>query len=181
MTNDDSHLPEGPLDPFDEDVDLAEGHEDIDELEAPSAGTRLTSSMIDLFFVAICFVVPATLVPLFLLHPKRGQKLTASQNQTIAIVAMVVAVLVWLGWTALEKVGGGSPGRRLLKLKLVSLSGGEPSWSRLMIRFVPLVLVGLYLVATPIVLLAVIYGTIQPLRRDGLDFLAGTRVVVAGY
>jgi uncharacterized RDD family membrane protein YckC len=178
VTNHDADLPEGPLDPFDDDAQLAPGPDDVGFLRVPTAGARLLSSLIDIFFIAICFVVPATIIPVLVLHPVKGQKFTPAQNRTIELITLAVALVVWVGCVALERLGRGLPGRRLLRLRLVTLSGERPTWGRLMIRYAPLLLVALLLIATPVVFLAVMYGGAQAQRRDGLDLLAGTRVVV---
>ncbi len=179
MTNEPTDLPEGPLDPFDDGVHLASGPDDVGFLRIPNTGARLLSSLIDVIFVAILVVVPSTVIPVMMLHPAKGQKFTPAQNRTITIITLVVVLVVMLAYVALERTTGGSPGRRLFRLRLVTVAGAKPSWGRLIGKYSVIFLSALLPILILVVLLALVVATFQPQRRNGLDLMAGTRVVIA--
>lgn len=179
MTNHESDLPEGPLDPFDEGVELGSGPDDVPLMRTPSATARIVSSLIDLFFIGTFIIVPSTIIPLVVLHPVKGQKFTAAQNTTIWVISLVVTVLVYLACVAVERRGAGMPGRRLLRLRLVTLGGNRPTVGRLLLRFAPLLFVAIIPTFAVVLLLAILTPALQRDRRDGLDLLAGTRVIGA--
>jgi uncharacterized RDD family membrane protein YckC len=176
VTNDDSDLPEGPLDPFDDNVPLASGPDDVGFLRTPSAAARLVSSLIDLVVVFFSVVVPATVLPLLILHPVNG-KFTTAQSRTITWITLAVVAAVMVAYVALERLTGASPGRRLMRLRLITVSGARPSWARLFLKYAAILVVALVPFVSLPVLLALVYGGIQKERRNGLDLLAGTRVV----
>ena len=179
MTNEPTDLPEGPLDPFDENVPLASGPDDVGLLSVPNAGARLLSSLIDVIVVAILVVVPSTVIPVMMLHPATGQKFTAAQNRTVSIITLVVVLLVMLAYVALERTTAGSPGRRLFRLRLVTVAGAKPSWGRLIGKYIVVFIAALVPILIFVVLLALLVAAYQPQRRNGLDLMAGTRVVIA--
>ena len=159
-------------------LDEAASTDDVGFLRTPSAAARLLSSLIDLIFIAFAVVVPATLLPILILHPVKGQKITAAQNRTITWIYFVVVIVVLLGYLLLERLTSGSPGRRLLHLRLVSTEGERPSWGRLLRKYSVVLLVAVLPIMFVVVLVAMFFALIQPQRRNGLDLLAGTRVVL---
>jgi uncharacterized RDD family membrane protein YckC len=179
VTDDDDKVPEGPLDPFDDGVELGSGPDDELSLLPPSTATRLVSSMIDMLFIGIFIVVPSTIIPLLILRPVKGKTLTPAQNRTIVVVSLIVSLVVFVLCALMERRGFGLPGRRLLRLRLVTATGERPSLARLLGRFAPLVLIAIDARVVLLLLAGTFLSAVNPLRRDALDYLAGTRVVAA--
>lgn len=179
MTNDDDKLPEGPLDPFDDGVELGSGPDDEPLMTPPTTATRLVSSVIDMIFVGIFVVVPSTIIPLLILRPVKGEKLTPAQNRTIVLVSLIVTAVVFVLCAVIERRGIGLPGRRLLRLRLVTVNGQRPSLTRLLGRFAPLVLIAIDARVVLLLFVGTFLSTLNPLRRDALDYLSGTRVIQA--
>lgn len=178
MTNERSEHPDDPLDPFEEDVPLASGPDDVGFLRTPTVGARLSSSLVDMVVMFLMVGIPSLLLPLLILHPVKGQKITAEQNRTITLIYLVVVIVVLAGYLALERLKGASMGRRLLGLRLITKEGARPSWGRLLLKYAAVLAVAVYPLFFLLVLLALLYASVQPERRNGLDLLAGTRVVL---
>jgi uncharacterized RDD family membrane protein YckC len=166
---------EGPLDPFEGDVPLAAGPDDVGFLRAPNGPSRLMSTFIDLFIAYFMVNVLDLIVILVVIHP--GKKITSSQRTSEEIAFNAAVLVVALVYVAMERYTGRTIGRRMLRLRLVQLNGAPPSLGKLIIRFG--VMFGLVTVPFGVVvgLLGVLYALVQPQRRTAFDLLAGTRVI----
>lgn|GEM_PF-3536161 len=175
---------EGPLDPFDDDVALAEGTDDDPALTRPSVSSRLMASFIDLMAAYLLINLLNGIVIVSAVHP--GKHLTAAQQRTELISFILVAVVLAAGFAALDHYTGRSLGKRLLKLRLMTQAGSRPSFTRLLVRYVLMFWLGLFVVprlfgvglGALVVLAALGSAAVQPQRRNIFDLLAGTRVVL---
>jgi uncharacterized RDD family membrane protein YckC len=177
VTNDDSDLPEGPLDPFDDDVPLASGPDDVGFLQTPRVSVRLLSIFLDLFVSYSCIVVVDILLITLVLHPVKGTTITPEQNRTAFWLYKATVLGVAAAFILLERLSGRSIGKRMMRLRLVQVDGARPTWLRLILKYG--VMFGILLVPFgPLVtLVGLAYAAVQPDRRSGFDLLAGTRVV----
>jgi uncharacterized RDD family membrane protein YckC len=166
---------EGPLDPFDSDVPLAAGPDDVGFLRTPSAASRLLATFIDLFVAYFIVNVLDLIVILGVIHP--GKKITASQRTSEEIAFNVAVLVVAVIFVLMERYTGRTIGRRMLRLRLVQMNGAPPTLGKLVIRFG--VMFGLVTVPFGVIiaLLGVLYAAVQPMKRTVFDLLAGTRVV----
>lgn len=130
---------------------------------SPATLLRFAALLIDLLLVALVLILPATII---------SWGLVAAGNSTRiinviwwgAVVTLTLAMLLRDGWH------GRSPGKRLFGLQIRTASGRPCSWTRSLIRNLPLAiplwnLVELWMVAVP-----------RHVRRTG-DILAKTQVV----
>jgi uncharacterized RDD family membrane protein YckC len=72
---------------------------------------------------------------------------------------------------AMKKLGGSTPGKRLMKLRVVSLDGSEPDKRQRWLR------AAFSLVSGYAVGLGYLWALFEPQKRGWHDLIAGTRVV----
>jgi uncharacterized RDD family membrane protein YckC len=168
---------DGPLDPFDDDVELVDGSDDVGILRAPQVASRLTSTFIDIFVAYFLIIILELLLIGIFIHP--GKKLTTQQQASERATFIAATLVVGLGFVALEKWGGRTLGRRLLRLQLVDVSGSKPTLGRLVIRYGIMFGLGAFLglLGALLVVMGELLALTQKQRRTVFDLLAGTRVV----
>jgi uncharacterized RDD family membrane protein YckC len=168
---------DGPLDPFVDDVDLVDGSDDVGLMRPPSMAARLLSTFIDIFVAYFLVSILDLIVILFFIHP--GKKLTDQQKTSEYFAFFAAGILVAIGFVAIEKWGGRTVGRRLLRLRLVDVTGAKPSLGKLALRYGVMFGLALFLsiLGVGLVLLGELAAMIQPQRRTAFDMLSRTRVV----
>lgn len=170
---------DGPLDPFEDGVPLADGVDDIDAPRTPSSASRLLSSFIDLVVAYLTITVLDTIIIVSAVHP--GKKLTPAQQRQAILAFYLVATVVAIGFILVERYTGRTLGKRLLRLRLMSKAGVRPSTSLIALRYAVMFMLGMLMLSVPfgavLVLGALGYAARQPQRRNAFDLLVGTRVM----
>lgn len=141
----------------------------------PSATARTVASLIDALFAVVVYIVSSSAI-LLVLHPKTGQRLTEAQTILVSLTFSGFAVLVF---ASLERTGG-TPGRRVTRLRLVTLERTLPGWSPILVRYIAVFIPLISILGVLLVFGGVMVSSFQRQRRDAFDLLSRTRVVPVG-
>jgi uncharacterized RDD family membrane protein YckC len=140
----------------------------------PSATARTLSSFIDVVFAVVVYIVSLSLIGL-VIHTKAGTALTDGQKIAVSLTFVAVEVLVF---SILERTGG-TPGRRLTRLRLVMMDLSRPGWTPLFVRYLAVFVPVINIVGVLLVFVGVTMSGFQRQRRDAFDLLSRTRVIPA--
>jgi uncharacterized RDD family membrane protein YckC len=141
---------------------------------------RLAAGVVDGFVLAICFVVLDVLVSLALKHPlPRLAQLgpdylvdVAVNGDALAVTGLVVlALLGFLYFFIFHAVRGQTPGKKLLRVRVIDGFGRRPSLGRALIR------TAAYLPSALLLALGFIWIGFDREKRGLHDWLADTYVV----
>ena len=139
----------------------------------PPVGMRLISTLVDAVVAAILVIVVGFLLLGLLLHPVKGQLLTQSQDLTVALMSSAVGAGVFV----LLEHSGGTPGRRLMRLRLVALDRTLPGWGPLVLRYTTIFVPLISTLGVLLVVVCVLVAAGQSQRRNAFDLLTRLRVV----
>ncbi len=138
----------------------------------PTATARTLASLIDAVFAVVVYIVTSSLI-VMAIQPKPGQRLTEGQTVVVSLVFAAIAVAVF----ALLERTGGTPGRRVTRLRLVTLDRTVPGWTPLIVRYLAVFVPLISIIGVLLVFVGVTVGAFQRQRRDAFDIFARTRVV----
>jgi uncharacterized RDD family membrane protein YckC len=168
---------EGPLDPFDGDVPLAAGPDDLGFLRVPGAASRGMAALIDIFVAFFLITVADLVIIAAVIHPSK--KITHAQSTSAAVASNIVVLVVAIVFIALQRFTGATIGERMLLLQMVQLDGQPPTIGRLCLRYGVMFVLSIVLfpLGAVFAILSVLSSLVQKQRRSVFDLLAGTRLV----
>ena len=140
------------------------------EAKIASVGQRILAGLIDLVVTFVAVLVVGSILGLATSDLEEGQ-IGVSASVT-GWRFLVCAVVVFLGFGAMEWVWGKTPGKMLLRLHVVGRDGRLPSPAAAIVRNLMRLVDGIALYLLGLVVMAIDCDR----RRLG-DLLAGTRVV----
>jgi uncharacterized RDD family membrane protein YckC len=136
---------------------------------------RVLATMVDLSVVSLLYLGFLTLG---ILGASLGAQASGARylSHDLATALAGPFIALWLGvsWVYIglfTRYGGQTPGKMLLRIRVIALDGGEPSWSQALLRPVG------YLVSWLPLSLGFLLAAVPPAKRALHDRLTGTRVV----